>query len=109
MNTNLTLEERVVFEHYESIAPSLVNLKFPENKKQISKLNYDQKMEWYATRQPKDVVFLGNDPEFQRFWKWHVVIPVKIRRMYYRIKNLEIFKHYKHISEMKPKMKKHGI
>lgn len=78
---------------------------FPENKRKIARLSYDQKMEWYQSRDPKDMVWLGNDPEFQRFWKWNVVIPVKLRRLFYRIKNFEVFKHYKHISEMKRKNK----
>ncbi len=86
-----------------------ISYRFPEDKKDIARLSYDEKMEWYATRDAKDMVFLGNDPEFKRFWKWRVLIPVRIGRMYYRIKNFEVFKRYKHITEMKAKVKKHSI
>jgi hypothetical protein len=77
---------------------------FPERRKEIAGLTYDQKMEWYQTRNAQEMVFLGNDASFQRFWYWNVVLPVKIKRLYYRIKNGEIFKHYKHISDTKKKI-----
>lgn len=82
---------------------------FPNQKKQIAKLSYDEKMEWYQSRDSQEMVWLGNSHEFQRFWHWHVVLPVKLRRLYYRIKNGEIFKHYQPITEMKKKIKKHSI
>ena len=84
-------------------AKMYLDYRFPEHKKQIAKLSHDEKMEWYATRNYQEMVFLGNSPGFLAFWKWHVVILIKIKRFYYRIKNLEIFKHYPHISEIRPK------
>lgn len=77
--------------------------KFPEDKKAIAKLSLEDKMVWYLMQDPREMVFLGNSPEFQVFWRWHVVIPMKIKRFYYRVKNFEIFKHYSHISELRPK------
>ena len=77
--------------------------KFPEQKRKIARLTYDQQMEWYAYNCAQEMIFLGNDPEFKRFWYWNIVIPVRIRRMYYRIKNLEIFKSYEHITDTKKK------
>jgi len=29
---------------------------FPDDKKKISKLSYENKMEWYATRKPEEMV-----------------------------------------------------
>lgn len=80
--------------------------RFPERKKDIARLSYDQKMEWYSTRDPKEMVILGNDPEFQSFWKWRVVVPVKLKRLFYRLKNFEVFRHYDHISEIKKARRK---
>jgi hypothetical protein len=71
---------------------------FPQARKKIAKLSYDQKMEWYATRSPEEMVFLGNSPEFKAFWKVHVLWPLKARRFWYRLKSGQIFKSYKHIS-----------
>lgn len=87
---------------------SLIELKFPENQKEIGRLSYDQKMEWYASRDPKELIFLGNDEDFQRFWYWKVLLPVRLGRMYYKIKNFQFRKH-QHITEMKAKTKKHSI
>jgi hypothetical protein len=82
---------------------------FPQDRKAISKLTLDQKMEWYLTREPRTMVFLGNDQDFKRFWKWTVLVPMKLKRLYYRIKNGEIFKKYEHITEMKKKAKQYSI
>lgn len=102
--------EGIIIANYEANQPKPWLLySFPERKKELSKLNYDQKMEWYATRDRESMIFLGNSKEFQRFWKWHVLIPMKLKRLYYRIKNGEVFKHYAHITEMKAKVKKHSI
>ncbi len=94
---------------YKDFLPLLNELKFPEDKKRIAALSHDEKMEWYATRDAQEMVWLGNDPEFKRFWKWNVMMPMKIKRLFYRIKNGEIFKRYHHITEMKEKVKKHSI
>jgi hypothetical protein len=94
---------------FELLSPDHLSFKFPEHKKQIARLTYDQKMEWYSSRKPEEMIWLGNDPAFKRFWKWHVVIPVRFRRWLYRIKNFEVFKKYEHITEMKNKVKKNGI
>lgn len=90
----------------------MLALQFPQDKKQIARLSYDNKMEWYAYQFEKNP---GAYPihlltgEFKRFWKWRVLIPMKIKRFFYRVKNGEIFKKYEHISEMKKKVKKHSI
>ncbi len=74
---------------------------FPKDKKKISKLSLDDKLEWYASQNPQDMVFLGNNPDFQTYWKLHALFPMKLKRFYYRVKNGEIFKHYKHITDTK--------
>ena len=76
---------------------------FPVAKGKIARLSYDQKMEWYATRSPEEMIWLGNSNEFKRFWKVHVLWPLRIKRFLYRVKSGQIFKHYKHISESRKK------
>lgn len=88
---------------------SFLLYQFPDRKKAIGKLSYDEKMEWYQTRSPEDMIWLGNSKEFQSFWKWHVVVPLKFKRFYYRVKNGEIFKRYQHITEIKKNLKKYCI
>ena len=87
-------------------------LEFPENKKAIGHLTYDQKMEWYAYQFEKDqqsATITLSSQEFQSFWKWKVLIPMKIKRFLYRLKNGQIFKRYPSIVEMKKKVKPHSI
>lgn len=77
--------------------------------KELKKLSFSQKLDWYSKRNGQEVVYLGNNPYFQRYWKWRVVMPIKFKRFFYRVKNGEIFKHYQHITEMKKKVKPHSI
>lgn len=82
--------------------------KFPEHKHKIKGLTLDQKQEWYGYQfelNPHNAIVMGTQKEFKDFWKWQVLIPIKIIRTYYRIKNFQLFKRYKHITEMKPKNK----
>lgn len=89
---------------------SYLTLSFPNQKAQIGHLTIQQKMEWYA-HQIQNSARVGQPafhlltPEFQRFWKWRVLLPLKMKRFFYRIKNGEVFKHYQHISEMKKSLK----
>lgn len=71
--------------------------------KELRPLSFSGKLDWYAKRNSQEIVFLGNNPYFQRYWKWHVLMPMKFKRFYYRVKNGEIFRHYQHISDMKKK------
>lgn len=85
--------------------------KFPEDKARIAKLSYEHKLEWYQhqfEKSPGEYPVELTTPEFQRFWKWQVVIPMKIARFFFRVKNLEIFKHYPHITDIKKSRKGGG-
>ncbi len=82
---------------------------FPEQKIKISRLTLNEKMEWYAhqfQKMPGQYPVELTTKEFMRFWKWKVLVPMKLKRLFFRIKNGEIFKHYRHISEIK---KERGI
>lgn len=73
-----------------------------EAKKYIAEIkgkSWSEKMDWYATQNSQQIVFLGNNAYFLRYWKWHVLIPMKIMRFAYKLKNWQFRKH-KHISEM---------
>lgn len=80
--------------------------KFPTDRKKIARLTAEQKLEWYQ-KQMEEAAKAGHiayellTDEFARFWKWHILWPMKMKRFYYRVKNLEIFKRYPHITEIK--------
>lgn len=96
----------------EELLAEISALQFPQNKKEIARLSHGSKMEWYAAQFQKDpqaATVMLSSKEFESFWKWRVVIPMRIKRMYFRIKNFEVFKRYPHISEMKKKVKPYSV
>lgn len=101
------MTSRLVF-----VDKSFLHYMFPDQKAKISQLTLDEKLEWYAHQFQKNP---GVYPvelttrEFARFWKWRVLIPMKLKRFFYRVKNGEIFKRYPHITEIKKKVKPHSI
>lgn len=84
-------------------------LEFGKHRGQIAALSLQDKMAWYAMQNPQEIISLGNNPEFQRFWKWRVLLPIKLKRFYFRAKNGQLFKHHAHITEMREKVKPHSI
>lgn len=90
----------------------MIALEFPKDKKKIAALSHDTKMRWYAgqfQKDPQAATIMLSTKEFESFWKWRVMIPLRIKRMYFRIKNFEVFKKYPHISEMKKKVKPYSV
>lgn len=69
--------------------------------KELRPLSFNAKLDWYGKRNSQELIFLGNNPYFQRYWKLHVLLPMRIKRFFYRLKNGQLFKRYAHISEMK--------
>ncbi len=105
-----------VYHRMKSIGDAIdrkhLRLKFPDDKKPIAKLSVEKKAEWYAyqfERQPGQVPIALTTSEFRTFWKWRYYWPLRMKRFFFRVKNLEVFKKYDHISVMKDKAKKHGI
>ncbi len=85
---------------------------FPAQRDKIKALTLEQKMEWYSyqfQKLPGVYPVELTTEEFKKFWKWQVLIPIKIKRFYFRLKNGELFKRYPNITEMKKKVKPHSI
>lgn len=73
----------------------------------LRKLNFNQKMEWYHTRHPLEIVALGSNPYFMRYWNLHVMTRLRLIRFYYKLKTGEFWrKKYTHISDLRAKEKK---
>lgn len=101
-----------------SVGPIRKNEPFLEfdflfDRDRIAKLSMDKKQEWYA-HQIQEASKNGMVPiqftssEFTRWWYWHYVLPLKIKRWFYRLKSGQLFKRYKHISEIKKEREKSG-
>lgn len=63
-------------------------LRWPSDKGIIASLSLEEKMCWFAGQEPRYMIFLGNDPEFKRFWKRYYLRPLHLKRFFYRIKNV---------------------
>lgn len=112
MSYGVPIEERFVFGP-DGIDKAYLLYQFPRDKSLISKLSLDHKIEWYGHQfqamDPRQVAIIFSSKEFASFWKWRYLMPIKLKRFFYRVNNFEIFKKYPHISEMRPKARKHGI
>ncbi len=100
MNSSLEL----TIEPFDDANRTFLLYCFPEQKNKIAHLSHAEKMEWYSyqfIKMPGHYPIELTTNEFTRFWKWKVLMPMKLKRLFFRIKNGEIFKHYPHISKIK--------
>jgi hypothetical protein len=63
-------------------------LKWPEDSSTIAQLSLEEKIMWYSGQEPRHMVYLGNSPAFKRWWHWHYMMPLKLKRFAYKLKNL---------------------
>lgn len=61
-------------------------LRFPEDRALIAQLTLDEKAFWYGAQNPQDMVWLGNKEDFTRFWRWYYMVPLKVKRLIYKLK-----------------------
>lgn len=59
-------------------------LGYPADKGTIGRLPLNEKQVWYAAQDPHSLIEAGND--FQSFWYWHYVMPLKVKRFMYWFK-----------------------
>lgn len=62
-------------------------LVYPSDAKLIAMLSLEAKIAWYASQEPRQMVYLGQQEEFQRFWFWCYIMPLRFKRALYRLKN----------------------
>lgn len=67
-------------------------LRYPEDKAFLATLSLEEKICWYSGQEPRYMIYLGNDPTFKRFWFWSYILPLRIKRFMYKIKNVLRFK-----------------
>ena len=63
---------------------SLQDLKFPQDKYQIARLSLFQKQIWYASKDPHELI--QETPLFKAWWFRHYVMPLRIKRLFYKLK-----------------------
>lgn len=61
-------------------------LKWPEDSSTIGQLSLIEMQCWYAGQDAREMVYLGQNREFVRFWRMHYLWPLKLKRMLYKLK-----------------------
>jgi hypothetical protein len=63
-------------------------LKWPQDRKELAQLSITGLQTWYVAQDMTQMVFLGQNREFKRFIYWHYSVPVKLLRLYYKMKRI---------------------
>lgn len=59
----------------------IYTLKWPQDRKELAKLPVIELQLWIASQDPRGLVFLAQDREYQRFIKYHYLWPLKLKRL----------------------------
>jgi hypothetical protein len=72
------------------MARVIESLNWPQDRKELAKLSITGLQSWYLSKDPTQMVFLGQNKDFRRFIWFHYTVPVRLLRLYYKI--LRLFK-----------------
>lgn len=61
-------------------------LRYPRDRFKLALLSIPAFQEWYMAQDPREMIFLGNDPKFKRFMFWAYVWKVGLRRWVFKIR-----------------------
>ena len=61
-------------------------LKWPEDASTIAQLDLIELQCWFAGQDPREMVFLGQNKEFRHFMYRYYILPLKIKRFWFKIK-----------------------
>lgn len=64
----------------------LTLLQWPEDASIIATLSLEDKIYWYSSQDARQMIFLGQNPKFKRFWYYTYLLPLRIKRFVYKIK-----------------------
>lgn len=59
---------------------------WPQNASELRLLSITGLQAWYLSKDPRHMIFLGQDAAFKRFIFWHYTLPVRFLRAYYKVK-----------------------
>jgi len=62
-------------------------LKWPQDKLTLKQLSLDEKIFWFASQDPRSVIYLAQTPDFKKFWYRHYILQLKLKRFAYKIKS----------------------
>lgn len=68
------------------LTTSVYELRWPDDKKAIARLDLDAKQQWWAMQDARAMIFLSETEEFKRFWFFHYLVPLRLKRLVYRLK-----------------------
>ena len=71
-----------------NVKADIAHLKWPQNRLQLALLSIPAFQEWYAAQSPREMIFLGQDPDFKHFLFWNYTLRVKILRSLLKMKRM---------------------
>jgi hypothetical protein len=63
-------------------------LKWPEDASVIAQLDLIGLQCWFAGQDPREMIYLGQNREFRRFWYRTYLLPLRIKRFIFKIKHI---------------------
>ncbi len=69
---------------------AIAKLKYPRDASRIARLSISGFQCWYLAQDRREIIYMAQFKEFQRFVYWNYTIKVQALRMFYRIKRLFI-------------------
>lgn len=70
----------------------LALLVWPQDASIIASLSLQDKIYWYSSQDARQMIFLGLNPKFKRFWYFTYLLPLQLKRKLYQLKNIFKFK-----------------
>ena len=75
---------------------SLVDLRYvqrlmwPQDRATIAQLDLEEKIMWYSGQDAREMVYLGQNKDFKKFWYWHYLLPLRSKRFVFKIRRFLI-------------------
>lgn len=60
-------------------------LTWPQDQSVIAALSLEDKIYWYSSQDPRQMIFLGSNPKFKRFWYLTYLLPLRCKRFMYKV------------------------
>jgi len=74
--------------HNPTVLDKINSLRFPQDVKELRKLSILELQIWISSLDPRLLVYMAQTEEYSKFIYWHYLLPLRFKRMMYRIKRM---------------------
>lgn len=71
-----------------SLGEPFTDLKWPQDAARIARLGLPEFQTWIASIDPRELIFMAQNPKFERFLFWNYLVKVRAYRFLLKIKNM---------------------